>query len=135
MPTNKMLGGVLDQAVKRSQHSIQHLRTQFVFDLDQTSYNINFQMFDEPTWVVKRIQHFIQHWFLACWMKFRMRLTRTLHFIYVLNFQGGQSTTNEMCINFITYYPKANLSLCMTVDLGVAMNFSKKYARPIRKFK
>ena len=64
-----MLGEMLDGAVKRIQHSIQHLKTKFVFDLDQTSSNISLQMLDEPTWVVKRIQHSIQHLHLACWMK------------------------------------------------------------------
>ena len=61
MPTNELLDEMLDQAVKRIQHSIQHLKTKFVFDLDQTSSKSMLQMFDDPTWVVKRIQHFIQH--------------------------------------------------------------------------
>ena len=76
MPTNEMLGEMLDEAVKRIQHSIQHLKTKFVFDLDQTSSNITLQMLDDPTWVVKRIQHFIQHAENKCWMKRWMRLTR-----------------------------------------------------------
>ena len=42
MPTNEMLDEMLDQAVTRIQHSIQHLEAKFVFDLDQTS-------FDDPT--------------------------------------------------------------------------------------
>ena len=54
MLINEMLDEMLDQAVKRIQHSIQHLKTKFVFDLDQTSSNINLQIFDDPTWVVKR---------------------------------------------------------------------------------
>ena len=58
MPRNEMLDEMLDQVVKRIQHSIQHSKTKFVFDLDQTSSNINLQMLDDPTWVVKRIQHF-----------------------------------------------------------------------------
>ena len=37
MPKNEMLDEMLDQVVKRIQHSIQHLKTKFVFDLDQTS--------------------------------------------------------------------------------------------------
>ena len=78
MPRNEMLDEMLDQAVKRIQHSIQHSKTKFVFDLDQTSSNINLQMLNDPTWVVKRIQHFIQHSFSACWMKCWMRLTRAL---------------------------------------------------------
>ena len=78
MPRNEMLDEKLDQVVKRIQHSIQHLKTKFVFDLDQTSSNINLHMLDDPTWVVKRIQHFIQHWLLACWMKCWMRLTTAL---------------------------------------------------------
>ena len=48
MPTNEMLDEMLDQAAERIQHSIQHLKTKFVFDLDQTSYNINLQIFDDP---------------------------------------------------------------------------------------
>ena len=76
MPTNEMLDELLDQMVKRIQHSIQHLKTKFVLNPDQTSSKVNLQMFDDPTWVVKRIQHFIQHWFSACWMKCWMRLTR-----------------------------------------------------------
>ena len=61
MPTNEMLDVMLDQAVKRVQYAIQHLKTKFDFDLDQTSSDFNLQMLDDPTWVVKRIQHFIQH--------------------------------------------------------------------------
>ena len=49
MPTNEMLDEMLDQAVKRIQHSFQRLEAKFVFDLDQTSSNINLQMFDDPT--------------------------------------------------------------------------------------
>ena len=62
MPINEMLDEMLDQPVKCIQHSVQHLKTKFVFDLDQTSSNINLQMFDDPTWVVKRKQHSIQNW-------------------------------------------------------------------------
>ena len=36
MPTNEMLDKMLDQAAKRRQHSVQHIKTKFVFDLDQT---------------------------------------------------------------------------------------------------
>ena len=49
MPTNEMLDEMLDQVVKRIQHSIQHSKTTFVFDLDQTSSNIDLQMLDDPT--------------------------------------------------------------------------------------
>ena len=50
MPRNEMLDEMLDQAVKRIQHSIQHSKTKFVFDLGQTSSNINLQMLDDPAW-------------------------------------------------------------------------------------
>ena len=83
MPTNEMLGEMLNEAVKRIQHSIQHLKTKFVFDLDQTSSNITLQMLDDPTWVVKRIQHFIQHAENKCWMKCWMRLTEALNALAV----------------------------------------------------
>ena len=46
MPTDEMLDEMLDQAVKRIQNSNQHSKTKFVFDLDQTSSNINLQMFN-----------------------------------------------------------------------------------------
>ena len=52
MPSNKMLGEMLDEAVKRIQHCIQHLKIKFVFDLNQTSSNINLQILDDPTGVV-----------------------------------------------------------------------------------
>ena len=71
MPRNRMLGEMLDEAVKR----IQHLKTKFVFDLDQTSSNISLQMLDDSTWVVKYIKYCTQHLRLACWMKCWMRLT------------------------------------------------------------
>ena len=51
IPTNEMLDEMLDQVVKRIQDSIQYLKTKFVFDLDQTSSNINLPMLDDPTWV------------------------------------------------------------------------------------
>ena len=49
MPSNEMLDEMLDQAVKRIQHSIQRLKTEFVFDLHQISSNVNLQMLDDPT--------------------------------------------------------------------------------------
>ena len=49
MPTSEKLDEMLDQAVKRIQYSIQRLKTKFVFELDQTSSNINLQMFDDLT--------------------------------------------------------------------------------------
>ena len=46
----EMLGEMLDEAVKRFQHSIQHFKTKFVFDLDQTSSNISFQCWMTQHW-------------------------------------------------------------------------------------
>ena len=49
---NEMLGKMLDEAVRRIQHSIHHLKTKFVL------ISVSLQILDEPTWVVKRIQHY-----------------------------------------------------------------------------
>jgi len=40
---------------------------------------------------------------------------------------GGFSTNDEMCLNFIMYYPPVNLSICITGDVRVARDFSIKY--------
>eukprot|EP00794_Sanderia_malayensis_P012195 gene12195-13451_t len=44
---------------------------------------------------------------------------------------GGQSTKEEMCLNFIMYYPRVNLTTCISHDILVPSKFAKKYARPV----
>ena len=45
---------------------------------------------------------------------------------YVL--KGGLATRDEMCLSFVMYYPKVNLSQCVTLDLGF-YKFYRKYFR------
>ena len=40
---------MLDEAVKRFQHWIQHLKTKIVFDLDQTTSNIHLHILNYQT--------------------------------------------------------------------------------------
>jgi len=40
---------------------------------------------------------------------------------------GGLATKDEMCLNFILYYPRVDLSLCISGDVRVRRYFSKKY--------
>jgi len=40
---------------------------------------------------------------------------------------GGLSTEDEMCLNFILYYPRVDLSVCLTEDRRVRHNFTMKY--------
>ena len=50
-----------------------------------------------------------------------------MHFV-IFFVQGGQSTRDEMCFNFIMYYPRLNLTTCVSDDLG-GKNFSNTYAK------
>jgi len=40
---------------------------------------------------------------------------------------GGLSTADEMCVNFIFYYPRVDLFTCFTEEYKVLTGFSKKY--------
>eukprot|EP00112_Aurelia_sp_Birch-Aquarium-sp1_P005363 Seg1607.2 transcript_id=Seg1607.2/GoldUCD/mRNA.D3Y31 product="DBH-like monooxygenase protein 1" protein_id=Seg1607.2/GoldUCD/D3Y31 len=43
---------------------------------------------------------------------------------------GGDSTTKEMCLNFIMYYPRANLTKCTAIDFAAAQ-MASHYAKPV----
>ncbi len=44
---------------------------------------------------------------------------------------GGESTTEEMCLNFIMYYPRANFTGCYSQELQAIYSFAKHYAKPV----
>ena len=49
---------------------------------------------------------------------------------FLTSFQGGESTTEEMCLNFIMYYPRANFTKCNAIDYAAAY-MARQYAKPV----
>ncbi len=44
---------------------------------------------------------------------------------------GGESTTEEMCLNYIMYYPRVNWTMCFSTQEKVQNPFSVRYAKPV----
>lgn len=53
-------------------------------------------------------------------------------------FQGGLSTRNEMCLSYLLYYPRINLTRCASIpDIMEQLQFIgvKEIYRPVRQVK
>eukprot|EP00795_Rhopilema_esculentum_P003456 gene3458-1835_t len=48
---------------------------------------------------------------------------------YDFDYQGGESTVDEMCLNFIMYYPNVDLASCSSGYYGGMDSFKKKYGK------
>ena len=46
----------------------------------------------------------------------------------IIHIQGGEATTDEMCLSFAVYYPRTQLSICTTIVNTQNVNIFQPFA-------
>ena len=87
---------------------------------------MRFQPIFENFWKLWRFYASVRNFWIDMLLDFANKFSKNFPF----HLQGGESTTDEMCLNFIMYYPNVNISFCATARTKVD-HFSKKYKKRV----
>ena len=80
-----------------------------------------------PTSRKRCIKRSLKNWLEFCVLKKSLNCLSDYLFFLSFSIKGGLSTTDEMCLSFILYYPKVDVKKCMSREKPAYDAWVEKY--------